>query len=119
MLLVGLPNASGDPQDDVVKKELKAMAGTWRPVSAENNGFKVPEDGLKENRRALDAEVQVLERATGSEFEQAALAYVHGAREADAAVHDHDFTVVAQVREAKPRGDELRQEPCHPHPGLT
>ena len=56
MLLVGLPNASGDPQDDVVKKELKAMAGTWRPVSAENNGFKVPEDGLKDTRRALDAD---------------------------------------------------------------
>ena len=56
MLLVGLPNASGDPQDDVVKKELKAMAGTWSPVSAENNGFKVPEDGLKDTRRALDAE---------------------------------------------------------------
>jgi uncharacterized protein (TIGR03067 family) len=56
LLLVGLPNAFGDPQDDAVKKELKAMAGTWRPVSAENNGFKVPEDGRKDTRRALDAD---------------------------------------------------------------
>lgn len=58
LLLLGLgsPNASGDSQDDAVKKELKAMAGTWRPVSAENNGFKVPEDGLKDTRRALDAD---------------------------------------------------------------
>ena len=53
---LGSPNASGDRQEDDFKKELKAMAGTWRPVSAENNGFKVPEDGLKDTRRALDAD---------------------------------------------------------------
>jgi uncharacterized protein (TIGR03067 family) len=56
LFLVGLPNASGDPQDDAIKKELKTMAGTWRPVSAENNGFKVSEDSLKDARRALDAD---------------------------------------------------------------
>ena len=53
---LGLPNASGGPREDVFKKELKAMAGTWRPVSAENNGFKVPEDHLKDTRRVLDAD---------------------------------------------------------------
>ena len=31
------------------------MAGTWRPVFAKNNGFKVPEDHLKDTRRVLDA----------------------------------------------------------------
>ncbi|MDG3002322.1 TIGR03067 domain-containing protein [Paludisphaera mucosa] len=56
LLLVGLADASGDSQDDASKKELKAMAGTWRPVSAENNGFKVLEADLKDTRRAIDAD---------------------------------------------------------------
>ncbi|QEH35375.1 hypothetical protein OJF2_39270 [Aquisphaera giovannonii] len=54
--LAGLPNASGDAKDDAIKEELKAMAGTWRPVSAENNGFKASEDDLKDTRRVLDAD---------------------------------------------------------------
>ncbi|WP_435009025.1 TIGR03067 domain-containing protein [Tundrisphaera lichenicola] len=56
LLLVGSLNAFGDPQNDAVKQELKNMAGTWRPVSAENNGFKAPEDGLKDTRRTLDTD---------------------------------------------------------------
>ena len=52
---LGLPKASGDPQADAFTKELKAMAGTWRPISAENNGNKSPEDILKETRWIRDA----------------------------------------------------------------
>ncbi len=43
---LGLHNASGDAQD-AFKAELKAMAGLWRPISAENNGFKSSEENLK------------------------------------------------------------------------
>lgn len=53
---LGLPNASGAPREDALKKELKAMAGTWRPVSAENNGFRVSEDDLENRRRVLDVD---------------------------------------------------------------
>ncbi len=44
---VGSPDASGDPPGDAFKKELKALAGTWRPISAENNGYKASAEDLK------------------------------------------------------------------------
>jgi len=44
---LGLPNASGDPPGNAFTRELKALAGTWRPVSAENNGYKASEEDLK------------------------------------------------------------------------
>jgi uncharacterized protein (TIGR03067 family) len=53
---LGLPIAFGAPQDDVFSKELKAMAGTWRPIAAENNGYKAPEESLKETRWIRDAD---------------------------------------------------------------
>src|SRR4051794_31853751 len=53
---LGLPQAAGDPQDDAVMKELKAMAGTWRPISTENNGNKAPDESLKETRWIRDAD---------------------------------------------------------------
>ena len=57
LLLAGLGSkAYGDPQDDAFRKELKAMAGTWRPISAENNGNKTPEEILKEIRWVRDAD---------------------------------------------------------------
>lgn len=51
MLLAGLgsPNAS-------FTKELKALAGTWRPISAENNGYKASEANLKGTRWIRDAD---------------------------------------------------------------
>jgi uncharacterized protein (TIGR03067 family) len=52
----GLLTASGDPQEDDFKKELRAMAGNWRPVSAENNGVKASEDDLKDGRWVRDAD---------------------------------------------------------------
>lgn len=39
--------ASGDPAGNDFTKELKALAGTWRPVSAENNGFKASQADLQ------------------------------------------------------------------------
>jgi len=48
LLLAGLgsPNASGGPQEDVFTKELKSLAGTWRPIFTENNGHKAAEGDL-------------------------------------------------------------------------
>ncbi len=43
---VGSADASGAPEGDTFTKELKALAGTWRPVSSENNGFKASEGDL-------------------------------------------------------------------------
>jgi uncharacterized protein (TIGR03067 family) len=37
---LGSSNASGAPPGDAFTKELKALAGTWRPISTENNGYK-------------------------------------------------------------------------------
>lgn len=50
---LGAP-AAADPPADAFAKELKAMAGTWRPVSAENNGNMSPERDLKELRWIRD-----------------------------------------------------------------
>jgi uncharacterized protein (TIGR03067 family) len=49
LLLAGLgsPKASGDPLGEAFTKELKALAGTWRPISAENNGYRASEEDLK------------------------------------------------------------------------
>jgi uncharacterized protein (TIGR03067 family) len=44
---VGSPNASGDPPGDAFTKELKALAGTWRPIFTENNGYKSSPEDLK------------------------------------------------------------------------
>lgn len=44
----GASGAAGDDPDEVFKRELKAISGTWRPVSVETDGMKVSEDRLKE-----------------------------------------------------------------------
>jgi uncharacterized protein (TIGR03067 family) len=58
LLLAGLGslNASGDPPEDAFTKEMKALAGTWRPISAENNGYKASEEDLKGARWIRDAD---------------------------------------------------------------
>jgi uncharacterized protein (TIGR03067 family) len=58
LLLAGLgsPNASGAPPEDSFTKELKALAGTWRPISAENNGYKASEGDLKGTLWIRDAD---------------------------------------------------------------
>ena len=58
MLLAGLgsPTASGAPPEIAFTKELKALAGTWRPVSTENNGYKASEEDLKGNRWIRDVD---------------------------------------------------------------
>jgi hypothetical protein len=43
----GSSDASDDVQVDAFKKELKAMAGTWRPTYGETDGNKAPEERLK------------------------------------------------------------------------
>jgi uncharacterized protein (TIGR03067 family) len=45
----GSSGVAGDSQEEAFKKELKAMAGTWRPVAAEVDGLKAPEERLKES----------------------------------------------------------------------
>jgi uncharacterized protein (TIGR03067 family) len=58
LLLAGLgsPHASGDPLGDASAKELKALAGTWRPISAENNGYKTSGEDLKGDLWIRDAD---------------------------------------------------------------
>ena len=43
-------------QDEVAVRELKLFAGTWRPVSAENNGYAAPAADLAEDRWVRDAD---------------------------------------------------------------
>lgn len=53
---LGLPDASGDSPDGAFTEELKAMTGTWKPVSAENNGFPSAEGDLRGTRWVRDAD---------------------------------------------------------------
>src|SRR5262245_58815526 len=46
ILVVGLLLAADSPED-VVKKEKEKLAGTWKVVSLEANGQKVPAEALK------------------------------------------------------------------------
>ncbi len=52
----GWAETSAVPLNDVFSRELKSLAGTWRPVYAENNGVEAPEAALKGTRwiRAAD-----------------------------------------------------------------
>jgi uncharacterized protein (TIGR03067 family) len=63
-LLVGLGSAGvvGAGQDDTFKKELKALAGTWRPVFSETDGNKAPEERLKESSMTRDETGKVIGR---------------------------------------------------------
>jgi uncharacterized protein (TIGR03067 family) len=44
---VGLRSAAGDAQEDAVKKDLKALTGTWAVVAAERDGNKFTEEQTK------------------------------------------------------------------------
>src|SRR4051812_32417429 len=58
----GLSGVAGDTKDDASKKELKAIAGTWKPISAETDGIEVPEKVLKENSWTRDESGKVVGR---------------------------------------------------------
>jgi uncharacterized protein (TIGR03067 family) len=45
-LLLAGSGSPGAPPEDGIARELKAMAGSWRPISAENNGYKSSEGDL-------------------------------------------------------------------------
>lgn len=53
---------AGDDQEDNFKKELKAMAGTWRPIRAEVDGKKAPENWLKESVLTRDDAGKIVAR---------------------------------------------------------
>jgi uncharacterized protein (TIGR03067 family) len=44
---MGIPVASFGQASDLSAEELKHLAGTWKPVSAENNGYKASEAELR------------------------------------------------------------------------
>jgi uncharacterized protein (TIGR03067 family) len=41
-------------REDLFKQELKALAGTWRPIFSETDGNKAPEERLKESSMTRD-----------------------------------------------------------------
>ena len=43
----GLSKPVALPQDALFVKELKSLSGNWRPIFAQNNGFKATESDLK------------------------------------------------------------------------
>lgn len=47
MANLGWPEPSAVPPDDRFARELQALAGKWRPISAENNGYLASEAELK------------------------------------------------------------------------
>src|SRR3979409_178890 len=53
------------PPEDGIARELKAMAGSWRPVSTENNGFKSSEGDLTGILWIRDADGQWTARQDG------------------------------------------------------
>lgn len=61
-LLFAGSGVSGDAQEGAFKKELKAMAGTWRPIYGETDGNKAPEERLKESSITRDEAGKVVAR---------------------------------------------------------
>jgi uncharacterized protein (TIGR03067 family) len=59
---IDLPGAAGDGQEEAFKKELRALAGTWRPISGETDGNKAPEERLKEASLTRDEAGKVVAR---------------------------------------------------------
>src|SRR5579864_3279609 len=58
----GSAGVFADAQEDVFKKELKALAGTWRPISSETDGNKAPAEKLKESSVIRDETGKVVGR---------------------------------------------------------
>lgn len=58
----GSAAAFGDAQEDAFKKELKALAGAWRPILIETDGDKAPEEVLKELNMTRDDTGKVVMR---------------------------------------------------------
>jgi uncharacterized protein (TIGR03067 family) len=52
---VGLSGAADEAKEEAVKKELKALQGTWRPISQELDGKKTSEEELKDRAVVFDA----------------------------------------------------------------
>jgi uncharacterized protein (TIGR03067 family) len=59
---IGQP-AAVDDGDAAVKKELEKVAGTWRLVSVEKDGRKLPEDEVKPLRLVIAGDRYTLRRA--------------------------------------------------------
>ena len=53
VLAVGVFFAADAPKDDATKKELEKFQGTWKFVSLEVDGNKLPEEGFKDARLVI------------------------------------------------------------------
>lgn len=53
MLFVGFLIAADAPKDDLVKKDLDQLQGTWTLVSGERDGKKLPENKVKKTKIAF------------------------------------------------------------------
>ena len=62
--LASFTRGEGEP-DEAFKKELEALAGTWRPVESEINGMKAPEERLKDVVMTRSADGKVVVRRGG------------------------------------------------------
>jgi uncharacterized protein (TIGR03067 family) len=60
--LFGGPLVLADDTEDAFKKELKALAGTWKPVASETDGNKTPEERLKDSSMTRDESGKVVGR---------------------------------------------------------
>jgi len=54
LLAAVLVTASDAPKEDPVKKDLKGLEGTWRALSGEENGKKVPDKEVKQMRLVFE-----------------------------------------------------------------
>ena len=56
LAVFGLPRCFASEQEELVAQELKLLSGIWRPVSAENNGYKASEADFEGERWIRDAD---------------------------------------------------------------
>ena len=62
LAMLGSADASADGENGALKKELHAMAGTWRAVSVERDGKAAPGEALKELVMTRDVSGKVVIR---------------------------------------------------------
>jgi uncharacterized protein (TIGR03067 family) len=112
-LFTGLASvdAFADDKEDAFKKELKALAGTWKYISLENDGKKVPEETLKELLMVRDEAGKVVIRRGDEVVLEATTRKIDASRkpktiDSEQTVGEQKGTIVQGIYELD--GDTLR-----------